>query len=174
MKSWSNFQSLLYFEDKMAFWKSHADPVSWWSCRPWHLRINTEVPCSEGRSTGNSVSCALSCQRAGSSRPCERTIFMLRPSTTGNTPMRRFTASSLMIVFLLITCGFKFSSLASWTDPLWPMCCLVLEPSFLEFPGFLVCNFAVLPCVKSSVAQLRKCSPLWEAANMVFLFMYYA
>ena len=49
MKSWSNFPIILYFEDKMAFWKSHADPVSWWSCRYRPLRINTAVPCSEGR-----------------------------------------------------------------------------------------------------------------------------
>ena len=37
-----------------------------------------------------------------------------------------------------------------------------------------MCDFAVLLYVKSSLPQLRKCSPSLEAANMVLLFMYYA
>ena len=35
-----SFQSLLYFESKMAFQKPHAKLVSSWPCRHWHLRIN--------------------------------------------------------------------------------------------------------------------------------------
>lgn len=83
----------------MAFWKSHADPVSWWSHRRRLLRINTTGPCSEGRRCWNqSVSCALCCVRAGSSRPCERMIFT-EASTAGKALIDFFPSSFLWSCF---------------------------------------------------------------------------
>ena len=67
--------------------------------------------------------------------------------------------------------GWSFESILTRLILLCPICCFVLNLVFwnLQVPLKLqVCNFAVLPCVKSSVAQLRKCSPSWEAANMFF------
>ena len=60
--------------------------------------------------------------------------------------------------------GWSFESILTRLIPLCPICCFVLNQIFwnLQVPLKLqVCNFAVLPCIKSSVAQLRKCSPSW-------------
>ena len=55
-----------------------------------------------------------------------------------------------------------------------PYLALCLNLVFWNLQVPWMCDFAVLPCVKSSVPQLRKCSPSLEAANVVLLFMYYA
>lgn len=60
---------------------------------------------------------------------------MLRPSTPGNTPMRCFSNFFLMMVFLLITRGLKFSKHASWTDSSMSHMLFCVEPSFLESSG---------------------------------------
>ena len=57
---------------------------------------------------------------------------MLRPSTAGNTPMRCFSNFFLMMVFLLITRGLKFSKHASWTESSVSHMLFCVEPSFLE------------------------------------------
>ena len=102
---------------------------------------------------GKQQGCAVCCLRAGNSRPCERMIFTLRPSTAGNTAVRPFPIFFIRIMFLFITCGLKFSMHAfheaPGVIPVCPIHCLVSEPSFLDLQAPWMCYFAVLPCVKT-------------------------
>ena len=100
----------------MAFWKPHANPVSWWSCRYWLLWINTAGPCGECRRCWKQWELCSLLPESWEQSTCERMIFTLRPSTAGNAQMRWFSIFLLVILFLLITCGLKFSVYASWTD----------------------------------------------------------
>ena len=149
----------------MAFWKPHADPVSWWSCRYWLLRINTARPCGECRRCWKQ--CELCSLLSGSweQSTCERMIFMLRPSNE--------------MIFHLPSCD-HISVDNLWVEVFnacfldWFLCVPYLALVFWNLQVPWMCDFAVLPYVKSSVPQLKKCSPSLEAVNMVLLFMYYA
>ena len=128
----------------MAFWKSHTNPVSWWLCRHWPIRINKWGHVVRAEGAGIRVWAVLSAVRQLGSVDPER--------------------------------GWSLC----WGPELQemhqcPIHCLVLETSFLESSGFgCLINLCCPTCVKSSVAQLKKYSLSWEAANMVFLFVYYA
>ena len=95
----------------MAFWKPHANPVSWWSCRYWLLWINTAGPCGECRRCWKQWELCPVLPESWEQLTCKRTIFTLRPSTAENAPMRWFSIFFLVIIFLLITCGWTFSFL---------------------------------------------------------------
>ena len=57
---------------------------------------------------------------------------MLGPRTAGNTPIRCFPIFFLVMIFLLITSGLKFSKHPSWTDSCVSHMLFCVEPSFLE------------------------------------------
>lgn len=148
----------------------------------WCLSTGSESGHMQGpvvraeRCWNQSVSCALCCVRAGNSRLLWEDDSHIELQHSKETHQwDYFSIFFHMIIFLFRTSGLNFWCMLS-TKPLGLFLCVSHMLSYPE-PSFLETSSEFLGCVTllsylviiSSLAQLRKYSPSWEATNVVFL-----